>query len=168
MNFQQISPNELQDNPFALLGDEWALLTAGDGLAGYNPMTVSWGGVGVIWGKPAATVYVRPQRHTFGLMEQSGHYTLSFYGKDHRDALAFCGSKSGRDYDKAKECGLTPVELDGGVAFEEARLVLVCKKLYWNDIDPAHFIDPSIDPANYPNRDYHRMYIGAITAAYTK
>lgn len=166
--FQTISPKELHENPFTLFREEWALLTAGDGLASYNPMTVAWGGVGIIWNKNTATIYVRPQRYTFGLLEQSAHYTLSFFGGECRDALSFCGSKSGRDCDKAKECGLTPVELGGGVAFEEARLVLACQKLYWSDLDPTHFLDPGIDAAQYPLRDYHRLYIGEIMTVYVK
>ena len=167
-NWKLISPKELSENPFRLLSESWALLTAGDAVSAYNTMTVSWGGVGVLWNKNVATVYVRPQRHTFGFMEKSGHFTLSFFGEEYKKALSFCGSKSGRDYDKAKECGLTPISVEDGVAFEEAKLILACRKLYWNDILPENFCDTAIDGANYPAKDYHRMYIGEILGSYQK
>ena len=83
--------------------------------------------------------------------------------EEYRKALTLCGSKSGRDIDKIKECGLT-VSASAGNApyFQEADLVLVCRKLYWQDIDPAHFLDPDLDGRWYPEKDYHRMYIGEI------
>lgn len=166
--FQAIQPQELSANPFTLIGTDWMLVTAGDSASHYNTMTASWGGVGVIWNREVATIYIRPQRYTFSFLEEGDTFTLSFFGQEHRKALAFCGAKSGRDYDKAKECGLTPVEMGGCVAFAEANLVIACKKLYWNDIDPQNFCDPSIGPANYPSQDYHRMYIGEITGVYRK
>ena len=80
-----------------------------------------------MWGKKAATVVIRPQRYTHEFMEASDLFTISFFGPQWQEAMAFCGTKSGRDVDKAKECGLTPVTLDGGVGFAQAKLVLVCK-----------------------------------------
>lgn len=166
LEFQKIFPKEFGENPFSLIGDDWTLLCAGDSLNHYNMMTASWGSVGVLWNKPVVTVYVRPQRYTFEFMESSEFFTLSFFTEEYRKALSFCGSKSGREYNKAKECSLSPVLKDGGVGFSEARLLLVCKKLYFNDILPEHFYDTEIDSKNYPNHDYHRMYIGEIIAMY--
>ena len=133
-----------------------------------NTMTASWGGVGVIWNKPVTTIYIRPQRYTYEFLEKNSLYTLSFFDEEYRAALKLCGYKSGRDMDKPKAAGLTPVELDGCAAFEEARLVLVCRKLYFSDIVPENLLDSTIDKVNYPAKDYHRMYIGEIVAAYTK
>ncbi len=164
-SWEKFDPKELTDNPFRMIGDEWMLVTAGLP-EHHNTMTASWGGLGVIWGKNVATIYVRPQRYTYEFLERNDRLTLSVLPETFRKALAFCGSKSGRDYDKAKECGLIPVEVESSTAFEEARLILACRKLYFSDINPAQFLDSSIDGENYPGKDYHRMYICEITGAY--
>lgn len=167
MSFKKIDPKALENNPFKLLAEDWMLLTAGNKDA-HNTMTVSWGGVGVLWGMNVATCYVRPQRHTFGFMENSDYFTLSAYDESFRKELVFCGSKSGREFDKAKECGLTPVYGEGDAPyFAEASVVLVCRKLYWQDFAPENFLDGRIDDC-YPTKDYHRMYIGEIVEVLVK
>lgn len=166
-NFTEISPKELPNNPFRLIGDDWMLITAGNKTK-YNTMTASWGGVGIMWNKPAATIYVRPQRYTFEFIEASDYFTLSFFTDEYKPALGICGKKSGREIDKAAECNLNAVSVGESIAFQEAKLILLCKKVYHNDIDPANFHDGSIDSANYPNKDYHRMYIGEIVNVYQK
>jgi flavin reductase (DIM6/NTAB) family NADH-FMN oxidoreductase RutF len=161
LGFQEISPVELKDNVFRLIADDWMLLTAGT-QESYNTMTASWGSMGELWHMKTAFVFVRPQRHTFGFMEDAERFTLSFFTEEYRETLQFCGSRSGRDVDKAAETGLTPVlPTPDTVAFGEARLILVCRKIYFHDLDPGHFLDPSIGD-NYPGKDYHRMYIGLI------
>ena len=129
-DFKKITTEELTANPFKLIGKDWMLITAGD-KEKFNTMTASWGGVGIMWGKPVATAYIRPQRYTFEFIENGDYYTQSFFDEEYRDALKFCGSKSGRDYDKVKETGLTPVVDDetGAVYFKEAKLVFICKKM---------------------------------------
>ena len=170
--FTHISPEELRDNPFSLIGKDWMLVTSanpGDSLEGgkdYNTMTASWGGVGILWNKPVAFVFIRPGRHTFGFTEQNAPLTLSFFPEDCRKALAYCGKESGRDGDKARTCGLTPVteaSEDGrSVWFEEARLVLKTRILYAQFLEENAFRNPS--PLScYPASDYHRMYICEIT-----
>jgi len=160
--FRPIQPEEIPDNPFRLIGADWMLLTAG--MPGdCNPMTASWGGVGVLWNQPVAFCFVRPVRHTFGFMERHAAYTLSFFDERYRPALELCGTRSGRELDKAAAAGLTPVAgAGGGVAFAEARLVIECRMLYSQDLDPARFLDPGLAD-HYPDRDYHRLYIGRIT-----
>ncbi len=106
MAFREIDPKELTGNPFERIGSQWMLVTAGDQNR-YNTMTASWGGLGVMWGKNVAYTVIRPQRYTYEFMESNDTYTLSFYGKEYKTALNFCGSKSGRDVDKWKETGLT-------------------------------------------------------------
>ena len=160
MSLTHIKPEDIQQNTFKTIGQDWMLLTAGTSHS-FNTMTVSWGGLGVLWGKPVATVYVRPQRYTYEFMEKDDTFTLSAYPEGMHQALAFCGSKSGRDMDKAAACGLQPAEDAGGIYFEGAQLVLCCRKLYFQDLDPSHFLDSSI-MKNYANHDYHRMYIGEI------
>ena len=161
MAFKEIDIKNLSLNPFTKIGNEWALLSAGDQQAS-NTMTVSWGGVGVIWGKNAVTVYVRPQRYTKEFIDSSDRFTLSFYDATYKKALGVLGTKSGRDTNKVAEVGFTPYYVDGTVAYEQANLVFVCRKLYADDIKPERFIDPSLDGANYPEHDYHTMYIAEI------
>jgi flavin reductase (DIM6/NTAB) family NADH-FMN oxidoreductase RutF len=163
MELRPIDPTKLADNVFELVGNQWMLITAG-GEKAFNTMTASWGGMGVIWGKNVCFCVVRPGRHTYQFMESSDRFTLSFFGKDYRGILTYCGSHSGRDVDKAKETGLTPVFDDNGIFFAEARLVVCCRKLYFQDIDPSRFVDRTIDVTHYPMKDYHRMYIGEITS----
>lgn len=166
-NFFEIKPEDLKDNTFKLIGSDWMLVTAGD-LQSYNTMTASWGGLGILWSKKISFCVVRPTRYTYGFIEKSDYYTLSFFDENYREALKFCGSHSGMDCDKASETGLNPVQWkDESVYFAEARLVLVCKKLYYQDIDPGNFLDPVIDK-NYPLKDYHRMYVGEIVQCLAK
>ena len=159
--FEKIDPKALDQNLFSLIGDQWMLITAGT-KDQCNTMTASWGGLGVLWGKPVATVYIRPQRYTLEFVEREDTFTLCFFGEEYRKALALCGSKSGRDMDKVKECGFTVATAEGAPYFEEADLVLVCKKSYWQDMDPTHFLDGEIDSKWYPEKDYHRIFIGEI------
>ncbi len=144
----------------------WFLLTAGDFKAGrFNTMTVSWGSFGTIWNRPFAQVVVRPTRHTHGFMDGYPSFTLCAFAEERREALRLLGTKSGRDGDKIAESGLTPAAALRVAApvFAEAQLAIECRKLYWQDLDPAHFLDPAIE-ANYPQRDYHRAYFGEIVA----
>ena len=159
---KKIDPKALDQNVFSAIGDQWMLLTAGD-KAKANTMTASWGGMGVLWGQNVVTVYVRPQRYTYEFMEKGEYFTVAFFDEGWRPQLALCGAKSGRDVDKVKECGFALAYGAGDAPyFQEAKLVFVCKKLYFDDIDPAHFVDGSIDGAQYAAKDYHRMYIGEI------
>lgn len=168
MMFTKIKPEEIVRNPFLLFNKDWALLTGGTP-ENCNPMTVSWGGVGILWNKPVATVYVRPQRYTYGYTEACDTFTLSFFKEgEGRDALVYCGKYSGRDGDKVKACGLTVCDLDGGAGFEEAELVLVCKTKYKDDLKEDNFLDHEICNKDYPTKDFHRMYIAEIIGAYKK
>jgi flavin reductase (DIM6/NTAB) family NADH-FMN oxidoreductase RutF len=160
-----IAPAALDGNIFELIGKKWMLITAGKP-GSYNTMTASWGAAGVLWSKNVCFCFVRPGRHTRIFLEREESFTLSFFGEEHREALNLCGTKSGRDTDKAKETGLTPVQSPcGSVYFSEAELVIECRKIYFHDIDPKNFLDPSIG-GNYPKKDYHRMYVGEITGIY--
>ena len=143
---KKIEISELNDNVFTTIGKEWMLVTAGT-KDNFNMMTASWGCLGWLWNKPVAVIFIRPERYTHGLIEQTDRVSLVFLGNsdEARAAYAFCGSKSGRDHDKAAECGLTPVQTDGGcVTFSEARLTLECRKIYKTCIRPEEMIDKSI------------------------
>lgn len=165
--FQITDPKKLPHNVFSLLDDQWTLISAGD-KTNFNTMTASWGGLGVLFHKNVATIYVRPQRYTFEFLEQYPEFTLSFFDKSYLPKLRLLGSKSGRDTDKIKESGLTPAMAgESAPYFEEAELVLVCRKLYYQDFTPEHFVDPALS-AFYEQQDYHRMYIGEIVQTLMK
>lgn len=165
--FKEINPKEIVESQFKLIGDDWALVTAGD-REKFNTMTISWGGVGIMWGKPVVFTFIRPQRYTFAFMENGDRYTMSFFDEKYRDALKFCGSKSGKDYDKVKETGLTPAFTENGsVYFEEAKLVLECKKMYAQSLNAESIADHESVDKWYDN-DFHKMYISEITKVLVK
>ncbi len=168
MEYRKIQPEQIAGNPFEMIGKEWALVTAEkDGRV--NTMTVSWGAMGVLWRKNIVQVFLRPQRYTKEFVDGSERFTLSFYGKEQQKALAYLGKVSGRDEDKIGKVGFAVQHFDGVPAFEQARLVLVCKKLYAQDIDPACFLPGNdCDKDCYPEKDYHTMYTAEIEAVYQR
>ncbi len=159
--FKSISPSELNINPFDAVGRQWMLITAGSEEK-CNTMTASWGALGIMWNMNTATCYIRPQRYTLEFVDGSDYFSLCFFSEDYRKALGLCGRVSGRDCNKIKEAGLTVVGGEKAPYFAEAETVLICRKLHRQAIDPAGFIDGAID-ANYPDNDYHYMFIGEIT-----
>jgi flavin reductase (DIM6/NTAB) family NADH-FMN oxidoreductase RutF len=166
MNRQPINVGDILVRSHHLWAKQWMLLTAGDFAAGkFNTMTVGWGSLGTMWERPFAQVVLRPSRHTREYMEQYDSFTLCAFPDKHRKALQLLGTRSGRDGDKIAESHLTPVASSAVAApcFAEAELVLECRKLYWQDMEPANFLDPAIGK-NYPKKDYHRIYFGEIVA----
>lgn len=159
--FKEIHPGEIPGNPIHIIGQDWMLITAGTP-DHFNTMTASWGGLGELWFKPVCFCFVRPHRYTYEFMEQYDVFTLSFFSEDFKSQLNFCGSRSGRETDKVEQCGFTIRKTQSGsVFFDEARLILECRKIYYNDLLPEHMLDKSI-MKNYPQHDYHRMYVGEI------
>ncbi len=163
----KIDIKDLQINAVSMFDDQWCLITAGN-KDSYNTMTASWGAMGELWNKDVCFIFIRPQRYTLEFTEREEYFTLSFFGEEYKKALMFCGRNSGRDCDKAKETGLTPMEIDGTMSFEESETVIVCKKLFYQDIDPDGFVEKELDGVNYPQKDYHRMYVGEVVACYKK
>jgi flavin reductase (DIM6/NTAB) family NADH-FMN oxidoreductase RutF len=164
---KKIDIKNLEGNVVSMFDDNWCLITAGK-KDSYNTMTASWGAMGELWNKDVCFIFIRPQRYTMEFTEKEELFTLSFFSKEYKDALMFCGRNSGRDFDKAKETGLTPIEIDGSMSFKESEKIIVCKKLFTQDIDPQGFIDKSLDSKNYPEKDYHKMYVGEIVSCYIK
>ena len=158
--FHEITPQEIRGNPFQMIGADWMLITAGQGSA-VNTMTASWGGVGIMWGRPVATIVIRPQRYTKEFVDAAATFSLSFLDSRYRSQLDYLGSVSGRNEPKIARSGLTLAETDDTPYFAESSLVLVCRKLYHQTYDPAGFIDPTL-AENYPKQDYHTLYIGEI------
>lgn len=160
-SFVEVSPSEMGGDVFSRIGKQWMLVGAGSEESGANMMTASWGAMGVLWNKPVTTVYIRPSRYTMEFIERETHYALCFFEEGYREALALCGRRSGRDIDKAKETGLTPCFDYEAPCFEQAELVVICRKLYAQDMDPSLFLDSAIEN-NYHGEDYHRIYTGEI------
>lgn len=165
MAFQAIDVHDWQGNPFSAIGKDWFLLTAGTLEAGFNCMTASWGQMGILWNKPSVTCYVRHSRHTFGFLEEQDTFTLAFFPPEHKHVLTFCGAHSGRDCDKIEATHLHPIALEGGVGYEEASLVLICKKQFATELSPDALPDQIIQ-SFYTNDAAHKLYIGEIIAAY--
>ena len=158
---KKISVSELKDNMCDAIGKEWMLVTAGTPEK-FNMMTASWGGTGILWGKPVAFIFIRPERYTYEFIEKGDTLTLSFLGEAHRDIHKICGSQSGRDIDKVAASGLKPyVTENGNIAYEQARLILECKKLYADFIDADNFVDKLLISRWYGegHGGFHKMYI---------
>ena len=159
--WEEIALSDLSFNPFTLIGSEWMLVCAGDEKE-HNALTASWGGLGVLWNKNVAFTFIRPQRYTLRFMEDQSHYSLNFFENTYRSALTYFGTHSGRDGDKDKETGLHALTDQAAPYYEEARMVMICKKLSMQQMDPACFIDPTIDEKQYPQKDYHQVFVGEI------
>lgn len=162
--FQPYPMDLLEMNPFTKIGKEWALLTTGT-KAKCNTMTVSWGGVGVIWNKNVVYVFVRDSRYTKEFMDNGEFFSLSFFDNKYRSALSYCGAASGRDENKFEKAGLTPAFRHSIPYPDEANLVFLCKKMAAVPMDENTLLDKSIMPKFYKDHDMHTMYVGEIIEA---
>jgi len=169
MGFIKINKLENCDfNVFQEIGKKWLLVTVYDKEQGrYNVMTASWGCAGVLWNKPVCVLFVRPQRHTYKLIGEQDTVCLNVLKEEFKDAHKICGSKSGRDTDKLAEAGLHTTVLDGVDVISEAETLLVCRKIYVDDLKKENFLDPSL-LSTYRQEDYHRIYVCEIEKVYQK
>jgi flavin reductase (DIM6/NTAB) family NADH-FMN oxidoreductase RutF len=166
--FKVVDSKQLTNNFFVELDNNWALLTAGK-KSYFNVMTVSWGTLGILWNMPVAIVFCRPQRHTFGYINNANAYTLSFLYPEDKNILKFCGSHSGKDTDKIKATGLEPlITKNGNMGYKQSRLTFECEKIYTGNIEEKNFNGFSLIQSIYPTKDFHRFYIGKITGCYIK
>ncbi|MBS5823149.1 MAG: flavin reductase [Clostridium argentinense] len=159
--FVEIKPEELNKSPFQLVGKDWMLVTAEKDTK-VNTMTASWGGFGVMWGKNVAHIVLRPQRFTKEFVDNSDTFSLTFFDESFRKQLSYLGTVSGRDEDKLSKCNLTIDHLDNTPYFQEAKLVIICKKLYAQDFKPECFVTNDLDEKWYPEKDYHTLYIAEV------
>lgn len=169
MKLRPVDPKELSPELLRAFGVQNALLTAGDRRT-CNTMTIGWCQAGRLWGLPVCTVYVRPERYTHQFMEERDYFTVSVLPECEKKAMALCGSKSGRDVDKIKECGLTLCYGAGDAPyFAEAEAVLVCRKLYVQDMELACVVagQEKILPYYGEKGGWHRIYTGEIVEAYS-
>lgn len=164
--YKQITPDKIPGNIYKMLADNWMLITAGDD-SGFNTMTASWGGLGHLYNKPVAFCFINPTRHTIQYMEKSDTYTLSFYTETYRDALNYCGSHSGKNEDKVKGSGLTPLTTpSGSKAFSEAWMIIECKKLVAQQFTSDAIYSP--EAKDKWGKDLHKMFIGEIVNVWVK
>jgi flavin reductase (DIM6/NTAB) family NADH-FMN oxidoreductase RutF len=169
-DFKQVTIEQINVSAPKLIGKDWMLITAGRDTISFNTMTASWGALGYLWEKNVAFTFIRPQRYTKEFVDANEIYTLSFFDGHYRDALNICGTKSGKTHRrKAQEAGLTPtITPSGSVAFQEADMILECRKLYAAPFDSAAFINPVIVEKLYPKNDFHIMYVSEIVNVYKK
>jgi flavin reductase (DIM6/NTAB) family NADH-FMN oxidoreductase RutF len=167
MERQPIPLDQLKLNPFTALGGLGALLVCGTGVDDANVMTIGWGFFGLIWGRPAVQVLVRPTRHPWSFIERLPDFTVNWLPGDRKAALGLCGSKSGRDLDKFIAAGLTPLPgtTVASPLLAESALALECRILYRDQLDPAKFQAEAIHAA-YPLHDYHGLFTGEVLAAF--
>lgn len=166
---KRIEIKDLTENFLETISKEWMLVTAGTP-DHFNTMTASWGGIGFLWNKPVAFVFIRPERYTYEFAEKNEYLTLSFLGDENRQIYNICGSKSGRDTDKVQETGLKPLPTpEGNITFEQSRLTLECHKLYSRMLEPESFIDKQpLEKWYSENNGMHKMYIVEIVNVWKK
>ena len=165
--FIERAPGQLHENAIKIVGLDSMLITAGK-KDHFNTMTAAWGGLGFLWKKPVAFIFIRPQRYTYEFVEKYEDFTLCFFEPKYDSILDYCGNHSGRDTDKMKVTGLEPLETErGNIVFKQARLAMECRKWYFDDLKPEHFLDPGIKKM-YPINDFHRMYFGEIVNCWQK
>ena len=160
MAIKEIKPDDFNESVFKVIGKDW-LLIAGEAEGKSNAMTASWGGMGIMWGKPVAYIFIRPSRYTKEFVDKAEGLTLSVFGEDRRKMMNYFGTVSGRDEDKIAKSGLTVKHDNGRTYFDEARLTMLCRKLYAQELKQECFIDKAADERWYQN-DYHTMYIVEI------
>ena len=159
--FKTTTPEEFTGNPFSMIGSDWMLVCAQKQDGSTNAMTAAWGGMGVMWGLNVAYVVIRPTRFTKEFVDASDNFSLSFF-EGQKKVLNYMGTVSGRDEDKIKKSALTVLHNEKAPYFEQAQIVLQCKKLYAQELLPGCFIAKELDEKWYPIRDYHTLYIAQI------
>lgn len=166
MEYKSIEFNELSNEMLKQLRIGAFMTTKANDIV--NTMTIAWGGINVVWNKKVFVAYVRYSRHTYKLLEQSNEFTISVPLKvDMRKELSFCGTKSGRDYDKIKECNLTLA--DGRVVntpiISNCELHYECKVIYKQALEPGN-IEKEVKDRYYSSNNYHVVYYGEIVDSY--
>ncbi len=167
--YRLIKPSDIEINLIELIASDWMLVTAGNSKK-FNTMTANWGGMGYLWNKPVVFVFVRPERYTFGFIEGTDGFTLTFYDETYRAALNICGTKSGKDCDKIAEAELTPYFTETGYpAFKEAKLIIECRKLYSTMLEEGKFIEFGLLKTYYANKGgLHKLYIAEIEKVWSR
>lgn len=168
--FTKVESKDFSINPFQSIGRDWMLVSAGSEETGVNTLTACWGGLGDLWHKDAAFIFIRPSRYTYEFIEKQEMFTLAFFDAEYKKKLAYLGSHSGRDEDKIGKMGLHVEFFDGAPGFSEANLVIVCRKMYYLDFVGERIPEKEIKRfySNDEEGDFHRMYAGEVTGIYVK
>jgi len=133
-----------------------------------NTMTIAWGGINVVWGKTVFVVYVRYSRETYNMLEHNDEFTVSIpIHRDLKKELAYCGTKSGRDVDKIKDCKFTliPGRIVGTPIIGECDLHYECKLIYKQAMEPNAITD-QVKARYYSTNNFHVVYYGEIVDVY--
>ena len=173
--FKQISPEDICDNVFMLLGKlvgKDTVITAGKE-DHYNSMTGSVSGLGFLFKKPITWCFLRADRYTLELIQKEQTYTLSYFPNEYKEQILFLGSKSGRGSEKMKEVQLTSIQTPSGdMSFKEARLIIECKLTQLTTANPDDFYTQEAkDFVNkvYKEANHYRKYVfGEITHVWVK
>lgn len=164
---KEIKHENFQENAFKMIGKDWLLITA-EKYGKVNTMTASWGGVGVLWNKKVAYIFIRPQRYTKEFVDFSDRLSVCVLPNSYRKELAYLGNVSGKDEDKISNANLKVQKYEDVPYFDEARLTLICRKLYAQDLKEECFIEKDIIDKWYPEKDYHTMYVVEIEKILSK
>ncbi len=167
---KKLIEKDYSKNPFKEFGENYALVTAG-GKDGYNPMTIAWGTLGVLWNKNVIIIFIRPEHKTMEYILKNPKFTVSFFDGNYKEALNLAGEISGHDYkDKFSEIGLNAIyDVDADIYYaKEASYVLKCTKLYVGDILEDGFIDKSLIEKFYNQKGYSKIIIGQINTYLVK
>ncbi|MDL2211547.1 flavin reductase [Erysipelotrichaceae bacterium OttesenSCG-928-M19] len=161
MSFKEIKPEAILENPFKLIGTDWTLISAQSN-GKTNTMTASWGFLGIMWHLPVVEIFIRPQRYTKEFVDHEDYFSLTFFNDDYRNTLNYLGTVSGRDENKIDKSDLTLAYENDVPYFKEAKLVLICKKLYVDKLKEENFLDKSLVIENYGDKDFHSCYFAKI------
>lgn len=166
-NFIEIAAEDLKENPFQMIGSDWMLITS-KSEDKVNTMTASWGGVGIMWGKPVAYLVIRSTRYTKEFIDKSRTLSISILGKEHKKTLSYLGTVSGREEDKIKKSGLSVAYENEIPYFQEANTVMLCRNLFTQELSLEHLLDQEIIPKWYSDNNLHSLYIAEIEKVLTK
>jgi len=165
--FKSVSPGELTDNVFSLIGKDYTVITAGKA-DHYNSMVASFGGWGQLFSKPTTWCFLRANRYTLEVIRTENTYTMSYFEDEYKEQVLLFGSKTGRNTDKMKESKLTMVETpSGNISYKEARLIIECKLTEVTTVSPTDFYTQEgkdfVTEAYEDAKDYHKLVFGEIT-----
>lgn len=161
-----IAINELLLQPFTAFGTEGILVVSGTDVTHANPMTISWGMFGIMWGRPIMMVMIRHSRHTWNFIANAVDFSVNWMPDDWTDAVRLCGQESGKNIDKFAATGMTPLKgaMIQAPVLAESALSLECKIVYHDDLHLDQFTDPAV-LGMYADNDIHTLFFGEVVAA---
>lgn len=164
MAYKKINIEQFPLQAFDAIGNGWILITGyKDGVV--NTMTASWGGLGIIWSRAVATVYIRPERYTKQFIDQTDFFTITFFD-EYKKELGVLGTKSGRDGNKIEEVGFNVEMIEDMPTFSQGTHMMICRTLYVDSLKPDKFKNEAFIERYYGREGFHDMYIAEITSVY--